>query len=57
MKTIYKTKGKAKEYGEMALNAYTGCTHKCTYCYAPSVTHKTDEIFHTEVEARESTKT
>jgi len=53
MKTIYKTKGKAKEYGELALNIYTGCTHKCKYCYAPSVLRKDSEVFHEEAAVRE----
>lgn len=53
MNTIYETKGKAKEYGELALNIYTGCTHGCTYCYAPSILRKEKEDFHTSVTVRE----
>jgi len=34
MKVIYAPKGRAKEYAELALNIYNGCTHGCTYCYA-----------------------
>ena len=34
MKPIYTPKGRALEYGELALNIYTGCPHSCTYCYA-----------------------
>jgi uncharacterized Fe-S cluster-containing radical SAM superfamily protein len=30
---IYITKGKAREYGMLALNIYNGCDHGCTYCY------------------------
>lgn len=37
MKPIYEPKGKAKEYGDYALNIYTGCPHRCYYCFAPSV--------------------
>lgn len=29
---IYEPKGKAKEYGDLALNIYTGCSHGCFYC-------------------------
>ena len=34
MRPIYTPKGRAGEYGEFALNIYTGCNHGCTYCYA-----------------------
>ena len=49
---IYEPKGKAKEYGDLALNIYTGCPHRCFYCFAPSVLHKDREKFHSEVEPR-----
>lgn len=49
---VYEPKGKAKEYGELALNIYTGCPHKCWYCFAPGVLHKDREQFHTHVEPR-----
>ena len=42
---IYVPKGAAKEYGDLALNIYTGCNHDCFYCFAPSVLHKTREDF------------
>lgn len=32
---IYETKGRAREYCELAANLYRGCGHGCTYCYAP----------------------
>jgi DNA repair photolyase len=54
MQTIYEPKGKAKEYGELALNIYTGCTHGCTYCYAPSVLRKDRMDFHSFIEPREN---
>lgn len=43
--TIYAPKGKAAEYGDLALNLYRGCSHGCTYCYAPSVLHMGREEF------------
>lgn len=30
MKPIYVPKGKAKEYGDYAINIYTGCPHRQT---------------------------
>jgi len=33
MTLIYKPKGKAQEYAELALNIYKGCQHGCRYCY------------------------
>ena len=53
MKPIYKPKGAAKEYGDYAVNIYTGCPHRCYYCFAPSVLHRDREQFHTCVEPRE----
>lgn len=52
MKPIYEPKGKAKEYGDYALNIYTGCPHRCYYCFAPTVLHREREAFHSAVEPR-----
>lgn len=52
MKPIYTPKGKAKEYGDYAINIYTGCPHECFYCFAPSVLRKDRETFHKCVEPR-----
>lgn len=52
MKPIYEPKGKAKEYGDLALNIYTGCPHRCFYCFAPNVLHRDREQFHSVVEPR-----
>ena len=49
---IYKPKGAAKEYGELALNIYTGCPHRCFYCFAPQVLHCNREQFYTVVKPR-----
>lgn len=52
MKPLYVPKGKAKEYGDYAVNIYTGCPHRCYYCFAPNVLHRDREEFHTHVEPR-----
>lgn len=52
MKPIYVPRGKAKEYGDYALNIYTGCPHRCYYCFAPNVLHREREQFHSIVEPR-----
>lgn len=53
MKPIYTPKGAAKEYGDYALNIYTGCPHRCYYCFAPSVLHRDIGVFHNHVEPRD----
>lgn len=52
MKPIYEPKGAAKEYGDYAINIYTGCPHRCYYCFAPSVLRRDRESFHAHVEPR-----
>jgi DNA repair photolyase len=52
MKPIYEPKGAAKEYGDLAINIYTGCPHRCTYCYSPQILHMDKEQFHSHVEPR-----
>lgn len=52
MKPIYEPKGKAKEYGDLAINIYTECPHRCYYCFAPNVLHRERERFHSVVEPR-----
>lgn len=41
MSIIYQPKGKAREYSPLAINLYTGCDHKCAYCYAPGIRRDT----------------
>ena len=50
---IYKPKGAAAEYGDYAVNIYTGCPHRCYYCFAPQVLHREREAFHARVEPRD----
>lgn len=54
MRPIYEPKGKAKEYGDYAINIYTGCPHECFYCFAPSVLRKIKDNFHKCVEPRKN---
>ena len=54
MKPIYVPKGKAKEYGDYAINIYTGCPHECYYCFAPNVLRRDREKFHTCIAPREN---
>jgi hypothetical protein len=34
---IYAPRGQAGEYAPLATNPYSGCGHKCAYCYVPKV--------------------
>lgn len=52
MSYIYEPKGKAGEYGELALNHYKGCSHGCKYCYVPEILYQTREEFHGNPQAR-----
>ena len=40
-RVIYEPSGRAKEYCDFACNLYRGCSHGCTYCYAPAILRKT----------------
>lgn len=39
---IYQPKGQALEYSALAANPYSGCGHKCAYCYVPKVLRMKD---------------
>lgn len=45
MNVIYETKGRAKEYSELAANLYDGCSHGCRYCYGPNILRKSRASF------------
>lgn len=51
MKPIYEPKARAKEYGDLAINIYTGCNHGCTYCFAEKMANRWGKDF-TKVEPR-----
>jgi DNA repair photolyase len=38
---IYQPRGKAREYSELAVNLFAGCSHACRYCYCPAILRKT----------------
>jgi len=46
---IYETKGRAREFNELAINLFTGCGHQCIYCYGAAVTHQDKEHFENNV--------
>ena len=52
MRAIYETRGRAREYCELAINLYTGCEHRCIYCYGADVTHQDRKAFEYQVHPR-----
>jgi DNA repair photolyase len=52
MSVIYEPRGRAAEYSLLACNLFSGCLHRCSYCYAPQTLHVTSEQFHTRVKPR-----
>nr|WP_321349755.1 radical SAM protein [uncultured Methanoregula sp.] len=45
MRIIYEPRGRALEYAPLAVSLYRGCSHGCTYCFAPDVIHADREQF------------
>jgi DNA repair photolyase len=45
-RVIYTPRGRAREYGELAVNLYNGCSNCCKYCFGPQTLHKTPKEFH-----------
>ena len=51
---IYAPAGQAGEYAPLACNPYSGCGHKCAYCYVPAVLKITRESFDAGAYPREN---
>lgn len=49
---VYEPRGPAFEYCHLAVGIYTGCPHRCSYCYAPAVLRMKPEQFHSDVRPR-----
>jgi DNA repair photolyase len=45
MSIIYPTSGATVDDAAMAANLYNGCSHACTYCYAPACRRMKREVF------------
>lgn len=55
---IYAPKGQALEYSELASNPYSGCGHKCAYCYVPKALQmKSRELFDAQAIERPAYRT
>ena len=54
MSLIYEPSGKAREYSPLAMNLYSGCGHKCSYCYVPNVLRIDRKDFDTNVNPKKN---
>ena len=54
MKTIYETKGAAKEYCDLAVDIYEYCPHKCKYCYEKAKVERKKRISYLQPSLRRS---
>ena len=45
MGIIYEPKGRAGDYAHLAITHYTGCDHKCKYCYVRTMPQWKDKDF------------
>jgi DNA repair photolyase len=52
MPIIYEPRGKAREYSDLAVNLYTGCSHACRYCYCPAILRKTIDAWASDPQPR-----
>jgi DNA repair photolyase len=54
MPVIYEPRGKAREYSDLAVNLFTGCSHACRYCYCPAILRKTVESWALDPQPRKN---
>ncbi len=52
MAVIYRPKGAALEYAELAANIYMTCSHGCRYCYGPGAIRKTAKEYFRPAEVK-----
>ena len=52
LQVIYEPGGRAREYAALAVNLYSGCGHKCAYCYAPAALQMSREKFYEQPSCR-----
>lgn len=53
---IYETRGRAKEFCPLAINLFSGCGHRCTYCYGPDVIRRNRQDWYDRPVPRLSTQ-
>jgi DNA repair photolyase len=46
LNVVYEPGGRAREYAAQAVNLYSGCGHKCSYCYAPAALQRNRQDFY-----------
>lgn len=56
MSLIYEPSGKAREYSPLAINLYSGCGHKCSYCYVPGVLRIERKTFDTVINPKSNVR-
>ncbi len=54
MSIVYEPRGKAREYSDLAVNLYTGCSHACRYCYCPAIMRKTVDAWAIDPQPRKA---
>ena len=52
MDLIYETRGKAREYAPLSADLYSGCVHRCAYCYLPGSAKVPTDRFHRQCAPR-----